>query len=74
MKLNLFKLIIKKRNEMLLFVLNQLIKHIIYIYFKNIDFHNKRYLLITIFQDKCYNEHSLKSLKSFIYFLNKYKE
>ena len=34
---------------MLLFVFNQLIKHITYIYFKNIDFYNKQYLSIIMF-------------------------
>ena len=49
MKFNSFEFIIKKRNKMLLFVFNQSIKYIIYIYFENIDFYNKRYLLIIIF-------------------------
>ena len=34
---------------MLLFVFNQLIKYIIYIYFENIDFYDKRCFLIIIF-------------------------
>ena len=47
--LSFLKLIIIKRDRVLLFVLAYLTKYVIYIYFKSIDLYLKYYLLIVIF-------------------------
>ena len=57
---------------MSLIIFIYLIKYVVYISLKSINFYNKRRLLIIIFQNEYCNKYSFKYFEYFAYFFNKH--